>query len=120
MLDQIKQLGGQFGFLRILLGVLAGTAKKTALQDWLLEQINEDEDGPPKKYKDLEGEDKEGVDAIVATFAGLQGFFEEAIDAKAVMCFKFYKALQKAGFEQNEALQIVASQGVDLMSANKS
>lgn len=120
MLDQIKTLGAQFGFLRVFMGVLAGTAKKNDLQNWLLEQMNEDE--PParrKKYKDLEGEDKEGFDAIVTTFTELQGVFDDAVKAKAGMCFKFYKALQDAGFEKGEAIAIVAAQGADMMKASK-
>jgi hypothetical protein len=119
MLDQIRQLGEQFGFLRVFMGVLAGTTKKNDLQKWLLKQMNEDERPQDrKKYEDLEGEDKEGFDAIVATVTELQGVFDEAVKAKAGMCFKFYKALQEAGFDKNEAIAIVAAQGADIMKTS--
>lgn len=120
MIEQIRQLSGQFGFMRVFLSVLGGTAKKNAIQEWVVAQMNEDdENDPPKKYKDLEGEDKAGVDAIADAFTQLSGIFDEAIEAKAAMCFKFYKSLQKAGFDKGEALAIVAAQGADIMKAGK-
>jgi hypothetical protein len=121
MLEQIAMLNSQLGFMRIFFGVLAGTAKKTALQDWLLEQMNaEERPGRRKTYKDLDDDDKEGFDKIVGVFENLKGIFDEAVDAKAVMCYKFYKSLQNAGFTPQEAIAIVAAQGAEIMKTSKS
>lgn len=108
MLEQLKML------CQMLSG-MAGTASEAELREAILAQNDE-----PVKYEDLSERDREGVDEAVASMMQLGKVFDTAIDAKATMCYKFYLSLQKAGFAKAEALQIVASQGVDMVKGSNS
>lgn len=108
MLEQMKTVAA-------MLTAMAGTASKDTLRDTLIAQSGEKNcDGDPVTYDNLTPRDKAQVDEAVEGMAAMAEVFDAAIDSKAVLCHKFYKSLQKAGFTAPEALQIVASQGVDL------
>lgn len=108
MLEQLKTVAA-------MLTAMAGTSTIESLRDTLIAQSGEkDCDGNPVTYDKLTPRDKAEVDEAVAGMVAMGEVFDAAIDSKAVLCHKFYKSLQKAGFTATEALQIVASQGIDL------
>lgn len=112
MLEQLKML------CQMLSG-MAGTGSEAELRATIVAQNDEtDDEGKPIPYENLSPRDKAGVDEAVAAMMQLSKVFDTAIEARATMCYKFYKSLQKAGFSEPQALQIVASQGVDMVKSS--
>ena len=102
----------QFKMLAQLFSGLSGASVKE-LRAKVLAQANID-----TPYEELSPRDKAGVDENVSGMQELSRVFDTLIDAKAVMTFKFYKSLQKAGFSQEEALQIASNQSVDMVKSS--
>lgn len=112
MLEQLKMLAQVFTSM-------AGNATDAEIRASILAQNDEtDDDGKPVAYENLSERDKAGVDEAVASMKELATVFDRAIDAKAVMTYKFFKSLQKAGFSPAEALQITAAQGADMVKGS--
>jgi len=108
MIEQLKQA-------RFVLNALVGEAKLDDLRKKVIEEagVKDKKTGKPVKYNDLSATDKQECDEMVEGLQQLSGVCDDIVKAKAKMTMKFFKALKEAGFNEEQALLIVAHQKAD-------